>query len=198
MNSRIGIRRIVLATIGTVPLLAVAALPALRLEPETKIWVEGGSTVRNWSCKATQVGGAVQGEGSVAIGDLQQTVRGAEITVPVKALECGNGTMNEHLRKALKGSDSPTIRFQLSTHKISATSAAEGVAKLNGRMQIAGEVKPVVIDATVRSEGAGAVRVTGSKEILMSEFGVKPPTLMMGTMRVKDRVVVSFDVLLRS
>jgi len=198
MNSRIRARRIALATITTVPLLTAAALVPLRLQPETKVWVEGGSTVRDWSCKATQVSGAVRGEGSLAITDLQQTVRGAEITIPVKALECGNGTMNEHLRKALRTSESPTIRFQLSGHRISTTSAAEGVAKLNGRLEIAGQEKPVVVDATVRSEGPSAVRVTGGKEILMSEFGVKPPTLMMGTLKVKDRVVIKFDVLLKS
>jgi hypothetical protein len=31
----------------------------------------------------------------------------------------------------------------------------------------------------------------------MSEFGVRPPTLMMGTLKVRDRVVVNFDVVLK-
>jgi hypothetical protein len=31
----------------------------------------------------------------------------------------------------------------------------------------------------------------------MSEYGVKAPTLMMGTMKVRDRVVVHFDIVLK-
>ena len=31
----------------------------------------------------------------------------------------------------------------------------------------------------------------------MSEFGVRAPTLMMGTLKVHDRVVVNFDVVLK-
>ena len=31
-------------------------------------------------------------------------------------------------------------------------------------------------------------------EFAMTEFGVKPPTLMLGTMKVGDRVKVSFDL----
>jgi hypothetical protein len=31
----------------------------------------------------------------------------------------------------------------------------------------------------------------------MTDFGVRPPTLMMGTMKVHDPVTVHFDVLLK-
>ena len=55
----------------------------------------------------------------------------------------------------------------------------------------------MTIDATIASEADGALRVKGSKEILMSDFGVRPPTLMMGTLKVRDRVVVNFDVVLK-
>ena len=37
----------------------------------------------------------------------------------------------------------------------------------------------------------------GSKQLKMTDFGVRPPTLMMGTMKVHDPVKVSFDVLLK-
>ncbi len=30
----------------------------------------------------------------------------------------------------------------------------------------------------------------------MTEFGVKPPTLMLGTMKVHDKVVVRYEILL--
>ena len=195
MNGR---ARLAMTLIGITPLIAASAAPAVRLQPESKVSVTGGSTVRDWSCSAAQVSGVIEGEGGLAIGQLEQTIRGAEITIPVRGLECGNGTMNEHLRKALKSTDNPTIRFELSGHRVTAASDAEGVVRMTGKLQIAGQEKAVQIDATARRDANGTLRVSGSEEILMSEFGVKPPTLMMGTLKVKDRVVVRFDVALKS
>jgi hypothetical protein len=31
----------------------------------------------------------------------------------------------------------------------------------------------------------------------MTEYGLKPPTLMLGTMRVDERIKVGFDVILK-
>jgi hypothetical protein len=53
------------------------------------------------------------------------------------------------------------------------------------------------IDAIATPADNGGLRVKGSKEFLMSEFGVKPPSLMLGTMKVRDKVKVNFDVVLR-
>ena len=36
----------------------------------------------------------------------------------------------------------------------------------------------------------------GARAIKMSEYGVKPPTLILGTMKVRDQVTVSFDLVL--
>jgi hypothetical protein len=40
------------------------------------------------------------------------------------------------------------------------------------------------------------IRFKGSKQFKMTEYGVKPPTLMLGTMKVGDPVTVSFDLAL--
>ena len=45
--------------------------------------------------------------------------------------------------------------------------------------------------------GKGVLRVTGRYELNMKEYGIKPPSLMMGTMRVRERVKVGFDLLLK-
>ena len=56
--------------------------------------------------------------------------------------------------------------------------------------------QPVSIDATVASE-SGQLRVRGSKAIRMTDYGVRPPSLMMGTMKVKPAVTIGFDVLVK-
>ena len=48
------------------------------------------------------------------------------------------------------------------------------------------------------TEGAdGTLHVTGTHEVDMKQFDLKPPTLMMGTMKVDPKVKVSFDLFLK-
>ena len=189
-----------LALLSTVVLTASAAVAPITFQPESKLWVDGTSTVRAYSCKATAMTGTVASTGSdasLAIAQLDKAVRTVDVSVPVQSLECGNGTMNGHLRNALKAQENPVIKFRVAQYDVVPGGANEGTVKLKGNLTIAGQEKPVTIDATVATDAGGALRVKGSKEILMTEFGVRPPSLMMGTMKVRDRVVVNFDVVLK-
>ena len=195
-NSGIGFA----ALLGTVMLTASSAVAPITFQPESKLWVDGTSTVRSYTCRAGTLDGSVTaagGDATLAIAELQKAVRTVDVSVPVQSLDCGNGTMNAHLRNALKMQANPTIEFRLSQYDVVPGGATEGTVKLKGNLTIAGQERPVTIEANVASDAGGALRVKGSKEILMSEFGVRPPTLMMGTLKVRDRVVVNFDVVLK-
>jgi polyisoprenoid-binding protein YceI len=158
---------------------------SISLEPSSKVWVKGDSTVRAFTCNATEISSQVQLSGSSEIAAL---VDDALITIPVDKLDCGNGKMNEHMVKALK---TRTIEFKLDSYKIDGANAT-----LNGTLTIAGTNKPIEIPGTATQEGS-LVRVKATKQIVMSQWGVKPPSLMMGTMKVKDAVTVGFDVTLK-
>jgi polyisoprenoid-binding protein YceI len=189
-----------LALLTTVVLTGSSAVAPISFQPESKLWVDGTSTLRSYSCKATGLRGSVTEAGtdaSLAIAELQKAVRTVEVTVPVQSLECGDRTMNGHLRNALKMEANPLIKFELSQYDVIPGGATEGTIRLKGNLTIAGQQKPVTIETSVVSDANGALRVKGSKELLMSEFGVRPPTLMLGTLKVRDRVVVHFDVVLK-
>jgi len=38
------------------------------------------------------------------------------------------------------------------------------------------------------------VEVTGSRALLMSEFGIKPPTMFMGMLKTADQVTITLNV----
>lgn len=189
-------------SLAVVAVLAPAALawapaPApLTIQPQSRLWVEGSSTVRGYECKATRIDGTIVADPAGAVAELQNAVKRVEISIPVAVLDCGNGQMNDHMRKALKSDKAPLIRYRLSSHEVAARGENEGTVKMSGALSIAGQEKPVSVDATVAREG-GALRVKGSRRLQMTEFGVKPPTLMMGTLKVHDPVTVHFDLLLK-
>ena len=172
----------------------------LVIQPESRLWIEGTSTVRDYRCEATRIVGAVEldaAEPSIAVADLQRSVRGVRLDIAVADLDCRNGTMNDHMRKALKAEQNPGIAYRLTAHEIEVQENGDALATLEGELTIAGTTQPVTIDAVVTPGQDGTLKVQGSKEIIMTEFDVSPPKLMLGTLKVNPRVMVHFDVLLK-
>jgi polyisoprenoid-binding protein YceI len=171
----------------------------LALQPESKLWVEGTSTVRSFSCQATEVKATVEASGTNAIARLMtgdKAVQAVNVVVPSEKLDCGNGTMNEHMRKAIKTAEAPTIAFKVTSYEMA--KEANGVAgKLTGTLSLGGETKTITVPATGVME-SGALHVTGSYPLAMSDYNLKAPSLMFGRIKVRDQVTVKFDLLLKS
>jgi len=171
----------------------------LVLEPQSKLWIDGKSTVRKFSCQApvftVDVDAAPGATAAVLAGT--KAVRTAIVRVPVAQMECGNGTMNEHMLKALKAKDAPTIEFRLAGYDV-AKDAAGVQGTLAGTLAVGGAERPVAVAAQAIAAPNGSLRVTGAYELHMKEFGLKPPTLMMGTLKVDELVIVHFDLILKS
>jgi polyisoprenoid-binding protein YceI len=195
----------------THPLGALAALflaPAgawtpsdapLTLQPESRLWVEGTSTMRSFTCKAVvleaDVAAAAPGAVSAVLAG-EKAVKSVEVRVPAKRMDCGNGTMNAHMYKALKVEQHDAITFRVASYEVGR--AGDGVrGTLTGTLTLGGVQKPITVTATGRGGGDGVLRVAGTHELKLSDYGLKAPSLMMGTMKVGDVVKVGFDLVLR-
>lgn len=172
----------------------------MTLQPESKLWVEGTSTTKSWSCQAPAVDASIvanDANAATAIVGGEKAVRSVTLKVNTPRLDCGNGTMTGHALKALKAEEHKTITFVLGSYDLA--KAADGSkGTLNGTLTLGGVTKPVTIVATAKEAGAGRVRVAGSYELKMTDYGLKPPSLMMGAMKVRDLVTVNFDLLLKA
>ncbi|WP_156690142.1 YceI family protein [Mycobacterium sp. Marseille-P9652] len=102
------------------------------------------------------------------------------LTGPEKALVKSNAM------KSLDASRYPEIRF--TSEAIEKTDAGY---RLAGALQIRGKSRDHEID--LRTEDLGASwRMTAESTVRQSEFGVKPYSLFMGSLRVADDVTISF------
>lgn len=175
------------------------ATAPLKLAPESKLWVDGTSTVRSWTCKAGAVDAVVETAVENAVPAVlggENAVKAVTFTVPTDKMDCGNGTMNGHMWKAIKSKEFPTITFQLGTYTI-AMGADSSKAKLTGTLTIGGVTKPITMETKLSSVQNGAMRVAGIYELNMKDYDLKPPTLMLGTMKVGEKVKVGFDLVLK-
>ena len=171
----------------------------LVLQPQSRLWIDGTSSIRSFSCKASEVNASVEATGSNAIAQLltgEKGVKTVRVDVPAEQLDCGNGTMNEHMRKAIKLSEFKSIEFRLTEYTVAHN--ADGISgTLDGTLLLGGVTKPVSLQANGKPEG-GMLHVTGSYDLDMTEYGLKPPTLMFGRIKVGKTVKVNYDLLLKS
>ena len=182
-----------------VPMSATALADApLTLRPGSRLWIEGTSTVRKFQCTAAVLEADIIAAPAAvpAILSGEKAVRSVEVRIPTARLDCANGTMNEHMLKALKAKEHATITFVVASYETE-RAADEVRGMLAGTLSLGGVKKTITVNATGRGAAEGALRVTGAHELRMSDYGLKPPTLMLGTMKVGDAVNVRFDLLLK-
>jgi Uncharacterized conserved protein len=172
----------------------------LTVQPQSKIWIEGSSTIRRFQCQVPDFTLTVNADGTGAVAAVlggDKAVRTVELTVPAAKIDCGNGTMNDHMRKALKAEENPSIHFSLASYDI--TKAGAGVqGNLRGSLSLGGAQHPIEIAATATDAGNGAMHLVGGYEVTLSAFDLERPSLMFGRIKVGDKVQVNFDLVLRS
>ena len=194
MRKTIGMALALAMTLATGVAAQGTNLLRLTTGPDKKIWIEGSSTVRKFSC-ATSSFEATPSPAPAPTAPLASAVRTVEVRIPVSTLSCGNGTMDGHMRKALKAEQNPEIRFELTSYTVGEKSAEGTTVKAEGVMTIAGASKAVELTGVVTPTASG-LRVQGEVPIRMTEYGVKPPSLMLGTLKVADAITVHYDVVL--
>ncbi len=177
-----------------------SATERLVSQPESRLWVEGTSTLKSFSCKVPDFALTVGADSSGAVAAVlagKKAVRVVELTVPSRSIDCANNTMNDHMRKAIKANDNATIKFTLSGYDV-ATDARGTAGTVRGSLALGGAERLVNVSAIATDAGNGAMRVAGTYELALSAFDLKAPSLMMGSIKVGDKVKVKFDIVLKN
>lgn len=91
----------------------------------------------------------------------------------------------------LKKEEHPHIIFTVHTISLVGQNGTAGVT-----INIAGVPKRETIHFTHTKNGSW-IRVVAKKELTLTQFGIEPPTALFGLVRVKDRIVVNFDVMFK-
>lgn len=163
----------------------------------SKLWIEGTSTMHGWTSVATRMDLTV----APAATDPDAVLRGNAIekivvSVPVAEMRSGKDGLDKNMRKALKSDAHPAIVWTLASYALAEGATADAfTVRAKGTLVVAGVEKPVEVEGKAAREGAN-LRVRGTTTVLMSTFGVKPPAMMMGTLKTGDPVKVHFDLIL--
>lgn len=163
-------------------------------QPASKLWIEGTSNKSDWTVTATEFTAAVTMNKDVKPAD--PGIKAVKVVAQAPKVVSGKSTIMDRLiQDALKAEAHPQITFELVSAKPAAAKAGNGFTlQTRGRLTIGGTTKQ--IDLAVQGEklDGGKVRFTGQHELLMSDYGLTPPTAMFGALRTADKATVHFEL----
>ncbi len=152
--------------------------------------IGGTSNVHDWESKVTKVSwtGAFQ---IMDDGTLQ--IRGGKVTIPVSGILSTKGrVMDNKTHEALKKASHPNIVFTATTVNATSTGTNTWTAQVKGTLSLAGVSKQVTVKAIIKAGADGKMSVTGTHAMKMTDFGISPPTALMGTMTTGDAITLKF------
>lgn len=184
--------------------LFAAALAALTRAAETgaaalapsagTVTVNGTSTLHDWSVHATGLRGSLELPAGFLAGDTA-AVPAARFTLPVRSLQSEHDKMNKLMWEALDAAKHPELTFALDSARLQGAGGPSAKVEVKGSLTIAGVARPVALVMDVRHEGNRVV-ASGELPLKMSDFGIKPPTAMLGSIRTGDAVRVKIETTL--
>jgi polyisoprenoid-binding protein YceI len=158
------------------------------IDPKTStMTVFGTSNLHDWQTKATKISGELGINSTKNINVLN-------VRIPVSSFKSGKGIMDGKTSDAFEAKKFPNIVFQLTDVVFTKVTEKESEVTLTGNLTLHGESKKFSIKSIAKITKAGDYQLKGSVPLKMTEFKMKPPTALMGTIKTGDAVTVKFDV----
>ena len=168
----------------------------LQLEPGTELSISGTSTVHAFTCKTNRIDATLIVDRGYTkdLTKIARPIVSVRVEIPAKSLDCGNGKMNDNMYGTLKAKDNPTITYVMSGYDLENATATGFAAKTQGTLTIAGKEK--VISMTVKADRVEDTKASakGEQSILLTDFGIKPPSFMLGALKVGNEIKIKFNL----
>ena len=150
--------------------------------------IQGTSTLHEWTMQSAKISGQI----NAPTPDNWNAPAKAVVTIPVTSIKSEHAKMDKLMAEALKADKNPEIRYEMISATPAQATANAFVLKTQGKLTIAGVTRDIAFDVQGSRNADGRYTLAGQAPIKMTQFGIKPPTAMMGTIRTGDDVKVTF------
>jgi len=184
---------------GVAPAQDKSATLRLPVRADSRLWLEGSSNVKAWTCKATAMEALIAIDTSSADSRDEATVarslRGVDVIVPVRMLKCGDRHMEANMYSALKAPKPPAISYIIADFELTPSLSGDRLSvEAIGKMSVAGAERSVSMTVKTEKLPDGTRRARGTVPIRMTDFGIVPPRPWFGMLRTADKVLIQFEI----
>ncbi|UOE49784.1 YceI family protein [Mucilaginibacter sp. SMC90] len=188
-NKRISIIPLMIAlTIFLAVPRLVKAQANYKLAPGSTLKVLGSSNVHDW----TMTSGAAESQAQFDLAN--HSLPALTLRVPATSLKSEHSSMDDRTYTAINAKKYPDISFKLTSATVLAGDGNTYQIKANGDLTIAGVTKPITVEVTAVNAD-NAITCSGSKKIQLTDYGIKPPTFMLGAMKVYNDLTIQFNLI---
>jgi len=152
-----------------------------------EVVISGTSNIHDWTAQVMNLTGSAK----IAEGLLTEV----NINVNAKTLKSSKGSiMDSKMQDALNTEKFPKISYKLISNKI--VSENNGITKISstGNLTISGESKTIATTSICKTLPNENIEVSGSFDVLMTNYGIEPPTALFGTLKTANKVTVNFRI----
>ncbi|HAX93589.1 MAG TPA: hypothetical protein DCY25_06535 [Bacteroidales bacterium] len=184
------IRNILTAVFLVTFCMAASGQSPVLIKKESQVSIRGTSNLHDWQEAAEEF--------SI---DMKLSTDGASVPVidmvlfkcKAASITSDNSIMTNKTHNALNVEKHPEIHF--SSAKQSAFKVSDGKfsSTISGELTINGITKQVTVPVDGHIAG-GKLHIKGEKPVRMSDYQVKAPTALLGTLKTGDDVTVSFEL----
>jgi len=124
----------------------------------------------------------------------------AELSVPVMSLHGDSQGMDRDMYSALKAPQYPSIQYRLEkaqdaqVRQDPTTGKPAFLLRVTGALTVAGVQRTLATELTIERDASQHYLVHAQIPIRMTDFGVTPPTALLGLIRARDSLSVIFDL----
>ena len=155
--------------------------------------VDGKTNINSFNCEVPNYGRTDTIWTMPGIGEKVKA--GGELSIQVGRFDCHHKIMTKDLQKTLKATDYPFMKirflgFDRDLSKMIQPGYMEGEAEI----ELAGVTRRMTISFAVNPKTQGYLQMVGTKQILFSDFQLKPPSKLGGDIKVKNELLVEFKL----
>ncbi|HEY9000634.1 MAG TPA: YceI family protein [Mucilaginibacter sp.] len=154
------------------------------------VTINGTSNLHNWSERVEKI----SGKGDVKqASDKSISLETLNIIVQVNSIKSDESGMITRTYKALKGDKYPEITLTLTEPVANIPYGANAYpVSAKGRLTIAGVTRPIIIPVKITCNGDKKIIIDGVQQIKMTDYGIDPPTALLGMLKTRDIVTINF------
>ncbi len=177
-----------LAAILTVsfPLASLSQVKAKLILSESKVSVRGTSSMHDWEVAVedyeVEFSFRNAGNGRMSINNIKAVFSGASVT-------SDNKIMTGKAKDALMVIEHPEIVFDSEGAENIIINDGKISGNLKGELSLRGVSKPIDISFS-GNVSSDRIVISGSEEVNMADYGIKPPTALLGTLKTGEKVTV--------
>lgn len=165
---------------------------------KSRVVLSGKSTLHDWGAESTVIHGRMEVRLTEGIGlpalmrsfDLCRLAHiDVKVGIPITSLRADSEDLEERMCHELNFEKHPKIHYAFDTaEQRECPDVSEYMFDTLGELTVNGVTRPVAMNVIIQSLYEGQLYIQGSTTLKMTDFNIKPPSLLCGMVKAHDEI----------